>query len=67
MAILDQRVKDQTTRLTTNYERLSAEMVKLRQLVIEMRSQMGGTFTPSYFPHSLSEDPPPPPPLVPLL
>jgi hypothetical protein len=69
MAILDQRVKDQTTRLTTNYERLSAEMVKLRQLVIEMRSQMGGTFSPSYLPHSPSEypRPRPPPPPVPLL
>jgi hypothetical protein len=36
--ILDQRVKDRTTHLAADYERLSAENAKLHQLIIEMRS-----------------------------
>jgi hypothetical protein len=58
--ILDQRVKDQMAYLATDYERLSAETIKLRRLVMEMRSQMGCTCTLSYLPHGLGEDPPPP-------
>ena len=59
-AILDQRVKDQMTHLATDYERLSAETMKLYRLVMEMRSQMDNTCTPSYLPHGPGEDLPPP-------
>jgi hypothetical protein len=41
VAIFDQQVQTRTTHLTTDYERLSAETVKLRRLV-EIKSQMGG-------------------------
>jgi hypothetical protein len=46
--------------LATDYERLSAETIKLCRLVMEMRSQMGSICTPSYLLHGPGEDPPPP-------
>jgi len=65
-AILDQQVQAWMTHLAADYERLNTETAELRQLVMEMRSYMGGICVPSYSPHSLGEDPPSPCPTMPL-
>jgi hypothetical protein len=60
--ILEQQVQARTTYLDTNCERLGVEMVELLWLVMNMRSQMGGTCAPSYWPYYPGKDPPHPPP-----
>jgi hypothetical protein len=65
--ILDQQVQARTTNLIANYARLSAKMIELCRLVIEIKSQMDDICAPFYWPHSPDEDlPHPPSSLVPL-
>jgi len=47
-AILDQRVQAQTTHLTADYARLSAETAELHRLVMEMKTYMDGICAPPY-------------------
>jgi hypothetical protein len=47
-AILDQWVQAQMVHLTADYARLSVETAELRQLVMEMKSHMGGKCAPFY-------------------
>jgi hypothetical protein len=63
--MLDQRVQDQTTYLNEKYERLIADYEELCRVVMEMRSHMGGPYSPPFWPHGPDDDypsPPPPPP-----
>jgi hypothetical protein len=62
-AVLDQQVKDQMTHFAVDYERLGAKTAELYQLVMEMRSHMGGTSVPSYSPHGPGENLSLPPPM----
>jgi hypothetical protein len=51
------------------YEQLSADYEQLRQMVMDMRSQMGGTCALSFWSYGPGNDQPPPPspPAPPLL
>jgi hypothetical protein len=42
--------------LNEKYEQLSADYEELRQVVMEMRSQMGGTCASLYWPHIPGDD-----------
>jgi len=46
-AMLDQQVQDQMTRLNDTYERFTVDYEELRQLIMEMRSQIGVSYAPS--------------------
>jgi len=56
VAMLDQQVQTKTTYLNEKYEWLTANYEKLRRLVIEMISQIGGTYALSNWPHSLGDN-----------
>jgi len=60
--LLQQGVQEHTTHLNEKYERLSADYEELRRMVMDIRSQMDGTRTPSYWPYGPGNDQPPPPP-----
>jgi hypothetical protein len=47
------------TQLTVETEQLSAETTKLRQLYMELLSNLGGIHGPPPYPPSLDKDPPP--------
>lgn len=67
-AILNQQVKARTTHFVAEIEWLSAEMVELRQLYMEIKLNMRGTYPPRYRLYDPNEDLPPlSPPLAPLL
>jgi len=61
-ALLQYGVQEHTTHLNEKYEWLSADYEELRRMILDIRSQMGGTYTPSYWPYGLENDQPPPPP-----
>jgi hypothetical protein len=44
--MLDKRVHDRTTYLNEKYKRLTMDYEELRQVVMEMRSQMSDTCAP---------------------
>jgi hypothetical protein len=50
--LLDQGVQERTTYLNEKYEWLSADYEELRRMVIDIRSQMSGTYTPPIGPQS---------------
>jgi hypothetical protein len=56
------------THLNEKYEQLIANYEELCQVIMEMRSQIGGISTPSNWPHGFSDNQPPPlpPPTPPL-
>jgi hypothetical protein len=45
--MLDQRVHDRMTHLNEKYEQLIIDYEELRRMIMEMRSQMGGSCAPS--------------------
>jgi hypothetical protein len=49
--ILDQRVQAWTTHLNEKHERLTADYEELYQLVMKMRSQMGGAYAHLNWPY----------------
>jgi len=54
--------------LKQQYQQLSTDYDKLRQIVMEMRSKMGdNTCAASFWPYGLGNNQPPPPPLAPPL
>jgi len=54
-------LQQHTTHLTEKYERLSADYEQLRQMIMDMRSQMGGTCALFFLPYGPGNDQPPPP------
>jgi DNA-directed RNA polymerase subunit L len=54
--MLDQRVKARTTHLNEKFERLIDDYEELRRLVLEMRSQMDGTYAPHNWRHGPDYD-----------
>jgi len=46
-ALLD-RVQERTTHLNEKYEQLSVDYEELRRMIMDIRSQLGGTYAPSY-------------------
>jgi hypothetical protein len=54
------------THLTEKYEWLSVDYEQLRQMVMDMRSQMGGTCAIPFWPYDPENDQPPPSPALPL-
>jgi len=54
------------THLTEKYEWLSVDYEQLRQMVMDMRSQMGGTCAIPFWPYGPENDQPPPSPALPL-
>ena len=61
-------MQEHTTLLNEKYKQLSVEYEELRQMVIDIKSQMGGTCASHFRPYSSGNDypPPPPPPAPPL-
>ena len=58
-------MQEYTTHLNEKYKRLSTEYEELHRMVMDIRSQMGGTCAPPFWPYGLGNDqPPPPPPLA---
>ena len=49
--MLNQRVQAQTTHLNEKYERLTADYEEFHQLIMKMRSHVGGTYAPPNCPH----------------
>jgi hypothetical protein len=54
-------LQEHTAHLTEKYERISADYEELRQVVMDMRLQMSGTCTFSFWPYGLRNNQPPPP------
>ena len=46
--LLDQRVQEYIAHLNEKYERLYVDYKELRRMVMNIRSHMNGTCTPSY-------------------
>jgi hypothetical protein len=65
--MLDQRAQDQTTHLNDKYERLTANYEELHRLVMEIRSQMGGSRAPPNWLYGPRDYQPPSSHLVPPL
>jgi hypothetical protein len=59
MALLDQSVQECMTHLNEKYERLSVNYKELQRVVMEMRSQMDDTCTPSCWSCGTRNDQPP--------
>jgi len=55
-------LQEHTTHLNKTYEQLSAEYEELRRMVMDIRSQMGGTCAHSFLLYDPENDHPPPPP-----
>jgi hypothetical protein len=60
-------LQQHTAHLTEKYEQLSADYEQLRQMIMDMRSQMGGTCTPLFWSYGFRNDQPHPPPTAPPL
>jgi len=61
-------LKQHTADLTQQYQQLSTDYEQLRQIILDMRSQMDGTRAPSFWSYGSGNDqPPPPPPPAPSL
>jgi hypothetical protein len=54
-------LQEHTAHLTEKYEIISADYEELRQVIMDMRSQMSGTCVPLFWPYSPGNDQPPPP------
>jgi hypothetical protein len=63
--LLDQGVQEHTTHLNEKYKQFSTDYEELYRMVMDMKSQVGGTCVPSYWPHSPGDYQPPP--LAPLI
>jgi hypothetical protein len=59
-------LKHHKTILTEQYHQLSVDYEQLRQMVMDMKSQMGGTCVPPFWLYGPGNDQPPPPPTLPL-
>jgi hypothetical protein len=59
-------LKQQTTHLTEQYQQLSADYEQFHQMVMDMRSQIGGTCVPLCWLYGPGNDQPLPPPAPPL-
>jgi len=59
-------LQQHTAYRTKKYEQLSTNYEQLRQMVMDMRSQMGGTCAPFFLQSGPGNDQPPPPPPPPL-
>jgi hypothetical protein len=46
-------LQQHTSHLTEKYEQLSADYEQLRQMIMNMRSQMGSTYTPCFWSYNL--------------
>jgi hypothetical protein len=60
-------LQQHTAHLTEKYERLSTDYEQLHQMVMDMRSQIGGTCEPSFWSYGSRNDQPPSPPPTPSL
>jgi len=60
-------LQQHTAHLTEKYEQPSADYEQLYQMVMDMRSQMGGTCTPLFWSYGFENDQPPPPSIAPPL
>jgi len=60
-------LKQHTADLTQQYKQLSADYEQLRQIIIDIRSQMDGMCAPPFLLYGPGNDQPPPPPPVPRL
>ena len=63
MALLQQGVQERMIHLNKKYELLSTEYEELCRMVIDIISQMGGTYAPSFWPNGLENYQPSSPPL----
>jgi molecular chaperone GrpE (heat shock protein) len=54
-------LQEHTAHLTEKYERISADYEELRQVVMDMRSQMRSTCAFSFWPYGPRNNQPPPP------
>jgi protein subunit release factor A len=55
-------LQQHTAHLTKKYEQLLEDYEQLRQMIMDIRSQMGGTCAPPFWSYGLGNDQPPPPP-----
>ena len=55
-------LQQHTTHLTKKYEQLLEDYEQLRQMIMDIRSQMGGTCAPPFWSYVPGNDQPPPPP-----
>jgi molecular chaperone GrpE (heat shock protein) len=55
-------LQQHTAHLTEQYERLLSDYEQLRQMIMDMRSQMGGTCAPSFWQYGPGNDQPLPAP-----
>jgi hypothetical protein len=53
-------LKQHTVDLTQQYQQLSTDYEQLRQIVLDMRSQMDGTRAPPFWSYGSGNDQPPP-------
>jgi hypothetical protein len=55
-------LQQHTTHLIEEYEQLYVDYDELRRMAMDMRSQMGGTCAPPFWPYGPGNDQPPPTP-----